>query len=80
MELKKEHKAMLASYARSIVGAVAALYVAGVTDPADLWAALVGALVPVAARAVNPNDPAFGRMPSAKAVDKALKKAKKKSE
>ena len=80
MELKKEHKAMLASYARSIVGAVAALYVAGVTDPADLWAALVGAIVPVAARAINPNDPAFGRMPSAKAVDKALKKAKKKSE
>jgi hypothetical protein len=80
MELKKEHKAMLASYARSIVGAVAALYVAGVTDPKDLWAALVGALIPVAARAVNPNDPAFGRMPSVKAVDKALKKAKKKSE
>ena len=80
MELSKKNKAMLASYARSIVGAVAALYVAGVTDPADLWAALIGALVPVAARAVNPNDPAFGRMPSAKAVDKALKKAKKKSE
>jgi hypothetical protein len=80
MELKKEHKAMLASYVRSIVGATAALYVAGVTDPKDLWAALVGALIPVAARAVNPNDPAFGRLPSAKAVDKALKKTKKKSE
>lgn len=80
MELKKEHKAMLASYVRSIVGATAALYVAGVTDPKDLWAALVGALIPVAVRAVNPNDPAFGRLPSAKAVDKALKKTKKKSE
>lgn len=78
MELKKEHKAMLASYARSIVGAVAALYVAGVTDPKDLWAALVGALIPVAARAVNPNDPAFGRMPAASAVESALKKAKSK--
>jgi hypothetical protein len=82
MELKKEHKAMLASYVRSIVGATAALYVAGVTDPKDLWAALVGAIIPVAARAINPNDPAFGRMPAAAAVDKALKsaKAKKKAE
>jgi len=78
MELSKKHKAMLASYGRSIVGAVAALYVAGVTDPKDLWAALVGALIPVAARAINPNDPAFGRLPAAAAVEKALKKAKKK--
>ena len=76
MELKKEHKAMLASYVRSVVGAVAALYAAGVTDPKDLWAALLGALLPVAARAINPNDPAFGRMPAAKAVEKALKSAK----
>jgi hypothetical protein len=75
---QKEIKAMLASYARSIVGATAALYVAGVTDPKDLWAALVGALIPVAARAVNPNDPAFGRLPSAKAVEGALGKAKAK--
>jgi hypothetical protein len=78
MELKKEHKAMLASYGRSVVGAASALYVAGVTDPKDLWAALVGAVIPVLARAVNPNDPAFGRMPAAAAVDKALKSAKAK--
>jgi len=78
MELKKEHKAMLASYGRSVVGAASALYVAGVTDPKDLWAALVGALIPVLARAVNPNDPAFGRMPAAKAVEEALKSAKAK--
>jgi hypothetical protein len=78
MELKKEHKAMLASYGRSVVGAASALYVAGVTDPKDLWAALVGALIPVLARAVNPNDPAFGRMPAAKAVEEALSKAKAK--
>ena len=78
MELKKEHKAMLASYGRSVVGAASALYVAGVTDPKDLWAALVGALIPVLARAVNPNDPAFGRMPAAKAVEQALSKAKSK--
>ena len=75
---QKELKAMLASYARSVVGAASALYVSGVTDPKDLWAALVGALIPVAARAINPNDPAFGRLPAASAVEKALKKAKKK--
>lgn len=73
---QKEIKTMLASYGRSVVGAASALYVAGVTDPKDLWAALVGALIPVLARAVNPNDPAFGRMPAAKAVEEALKKAK----
>jgi hypothetical protein len=78
MELNKKHKAMLASYARSIVGAATALYVAGVTDPKDLWAALVGALIPVLARAINPNDLAFGRMPAASAVEEALKAAKPK--
>lgn len=78
MELSKKNKAMLASYARSIVGATAALYIAGVTDPKDLWAALLGALIPVAARAVNPNDPAFGRLPKASVVEEALKAAKPK--
>jgi len=77
MELKKEHKALLASYTRSVVGAAAALYTAGVTDPKDLWAALIGALIPVAARFINPNDAAFGRIPAASVVEEALKKAKK---
>jgi hypothetical protein len=76
MKLKKKQKAMLASYGRSIVGATAALYVAGVTDPKDLWAALIGALIPVVARAVNPNDPAFGRLPNASVIEEALKTAK----
>ena len=83
MELSKKNKAMLASYARSVVGAASTLYIAGVTDPKDLWAALVGALIPVAARAVNPNDVAFGRMPKVSEVEAALKVAKprkKKSE
>ena len=73
---EKELKAMLASYGRSVVGAAAALYAAGVTDPKDLWAALLGAIIPVASRALNPNDPAFGRLPAAKAVETALKAAK----
>ena len=73
----KELKAMLASYARSILAAALALYISGVTDPKDLWAALVAALAPVALRALNANDPAFGRLPAAKAVQEALEAVKK---
>lgn len=73
---QKELKAMLASYARSVLGAGIALYISGVTDPKDLWAALVAALAPVALRALNVNDPAFGRLPAAAAVEQALKKVK----
>jgi hypothetical protein len=68
-------KALLASYGRSVLGAASALYLAGVTDPLDLAWSLAAAVIPVALRAVNPNDAAFGIVPSAKEVDKALKKA-----
>jgi hypothetical protein len=68
-------KAMLASYARSVIGAASALYLAGVTDPADLAYSLLAAFIPVALRAVNPNDAAFGILPSAKEVAKAAKSA-----
>ena len=67
---------MLASYARSVLGAGLALYMAGVTDPKDLWTALVAAIAPVAIRAINPNDKAFGVLPDVAEVDKALKTAK----
>ena len=67
-------KAMLASYGRSLLGALIALYMAGVTDPKDLWAALVAALAPVALRALNPNDKAFGVLPDTGAVSDALSK------
>jgi hypothetical protein len=69
-------KALLASYGRSVLASGLALYMAGVTDPKDLWAALVAAVAPVAIRAINPNDKAFGVLPDAEAVDKALKAAK----
>jgi hypothetical protein len=69
-------KALLASYGRSVLGAGLALYMAGVTDPKDLWAALVAALAPVVLRAINPNDAAFGRLPDVKAVEEAAKSAK----
>jgi hypothetical protein len=69
-------KAILASYGRSVLASGLALYMAGVTDPKDLWTALVAAIAPVAIRAINPNDKAFGVLPDAKAVDQALKAAK----
>jgi len=69
-------KAMLASYGRSILGAATALYASGVTDPKTLAYSLLGALIPVALRAANPSDAAFGRMPSVKEVDVAVKTAK----
>jgi hypothetical protein len=68
-------KAMLASYARSVLAAATALYMAGVTDPADLAYSLAAAFIPVVLRAVNPNDSAFGIMPSVKDVKKAAKSA-----
>ena len=74
--LNDKTKAMLASYGRSVLGSVIALYMAGVTDPKDLWTALVAAIAPVALRAINPNDKAFGVLPDAKEVEKALKSAK----
>jgi hypothetical protein len=63
---------MLASYGRSVLSAATALYLAGVTDPLDLVWALVAAVIPVALRAINPKDKAFGRVPSVEEVDKAL--------
>ena len=69
-------KALLASYGRSVLASGLALYMAGVTDPKDLWTALVAAIAPVAIRAINPNDKAFGVLPDAAEVEKALKTAK----
>jgi hypothetical protein len=69
-------KALLSSYGRSVLASGLALYMAGVTDPKDLWTALVAAIAPVAIRALNPNDKAFGILPDAKDVEKALKSAK----
>lgn len=72
--LNEKTKAMFASYGRSLLGAVIALYMAGVTDPKDLWAAVVAAIAPVALRALNPNDAAFGVLPDSGVVADALKK------
>lgn len=71
----KQLKNIVASYGRSVLAAASALYLAGVTDPLDLAWSLAAALIPVVLRAVNPNDAAFGILPSAEAVDKAVKSA-----
>ena len=68
-------KALLASYARSVLSAASALYLAGVKDPVDLLWSLVAAVLPVAIRYINPNDPAFGRTPKTAEVQEALAKA-----
>lgn len=68
-------KALLESYARSVFAGAATLYLAGVTEPKDLVWSLLAAIAPVALRYFNPNDAAFGKLPSAKEVDEAAKKA-----
>ena len=55
-----EMKAMAASWARSFLAAGIAVYMAGVTDPADIAKAGLAALLPVVLRSLNPNDAAFG--------------------
>jgi hypothetical protein len=55
-------KAMLASYARSFIAAALALYGTGETGWKALLAAGLSAVVPVAIRAINPKDPAFGKI------------------
>lgn len=73
--MNKQLKALVASYARSVLSAASALYLAGVTDPLDLLWSLVAAVLPVALRYINPNDPAFGRTPKVEEVKEALAKA-----
>jgi len=73
--MNEQLKALLASYGRSVLGAGLALYMSGVTDPKTLAYSLLAALAPVALRAINPSDTAFGRLPDVATVDAAVKKA-----
>lgn len=59
--LSENNKKMLASYARSCVAAGLAVYMTGNTNPKDIGAAVLAAVVPVILRWLNPSDPAFGR-------------------
>lgn len=59
--LNENNKKMLASYARSCIGAGLAVYMTGNTSPKDIATAALAGLVPVIMRWLNPSDPAFGR-------------------
>jgi len=59
--LSREQKALLASYARSAIGAMAAVASTGNYAPDDLLKAAIAALIPPVLRWANPKDPAFGR-------------------
>ena len=59
--MKAKDKALLASYGRSALAAVIALYLAGNTEPKALLAAAIGAVCPTALRYINPKDLSFGR-------------------
>jgi hypothetical protein len=56
-----ELKLMAASWARSFLAAGIAVYMAGVTDPADIAKAGLAAILPVVLRYLNPSDAAFGK-------------------
>lgn len=60
MKITNEHKAMIASYARSVLGAAVSTY-AATQDWKVTLNALWAACLPVAMRFFNSNDPAFGR-------------------
>jgi hypothetical protein len=59
--MKANSQALLASYGRSVVGAVIAVYMTGATNTTDYVKAAIAALIPPVMRWVNPNDTAFGR-------------------
>ena len=59
--MREQDKAMLASYARSLVGALVAVYSTGTTDPRDYAKGAIAAVIPPIMRWVNKNDKGFGR-------------------
>jgi hypothetical protein len=76
MRLNKKTKAMLASYGRSFLSAAIAVNATGNNDLKSIVIAALAATLPVAIRAINPKDPAFGV--AAKMVNDVLSKAAKK--
>lgn len=84
MKLDPKLSAMLASYGRSFLAAAVALLATGNTDPKALVAAGLAAVLPVALRALNKKDPAFGLVANlalpeiTKQLNKILDDSKKK--
>lgn len=75
--MNEKMKAMLASYGRSFLAAAIAVYGTGNTDVKSILIAALAATLPVALRAVNPKDPAFGLVASV--VESELNKLEKKT-
>lgn len=61
MRLSDRQKAVLASYARSVLAAVLAVAATGNYAPDDLGKAALAAALPPLLRWANSNDKAFGR-------------------
>ena len=58
--MKKQIEAMALSYGRAAAAAVAALYMAGVTDPRTLANAFIAALLGPVLKALDPKSKEFG--------------------
>lgn len=58
--MNAKNKALLASYGRTFIAAVIAVYAAGNHDAKAILIAGAAAVVGPAIRAINPKDPAFG--------------------
>ena len=58
--MSAQYKALAASWARSSVAGMLAVYMTGNTNPKDLAMGLVAGIIPVLARWANPKDVAFG--------------------
>ena len=61
LKITSKDKAMFASYARSVVGALIAVYSTGTTDLRDYGKGAIAAIIPPLLRWVNPKDAGFGR-------------------
>jgi len=59
--MNKQIKALAASYSRTVIAAVLAVYMTGNTSPTDLGKAAIAALLPPLMRWANPKDQSFGR-------------------
>jgi hypothetical protein len=69
-------QALLASYGRSFLAAATAVYATGNHDVKSIVIAALAATLPVAIRAINPKDPAFGLVSGL--IETELTKASKK--
>jgi hypothetical protein len=58
--MKNQIEAMALSYGRAAAAAVAALYMAGVTDPRTLSNAFIAALIGPVLKAIDPKSKEFG--------------------